>query len=396
MGTSAVESSARGIEDEIGQFFGEFGNDTAETPANGSTDDAGAPPADSGSPAADPASTAPGESADAAPPVSGDAAADAPPVDGAAPITEPDPLESATPLAYSVNGETRTYDGIRVLGEHGAVIQKDALPGVIQRLSERDHYFEKDQQNHLRYRALEQASAWTIPSENGQPERTLTGPEAAVEMRVHMGALLAENRALVGALTDPAVLRSMLAMDDKNQVVVSPQALQNLVTSIENAELKSAQAIRAHYATVIQQAQTPEPPPTDFTAEAPRLIGEVAKAYNLDASVLTDRDKALIAEQLPVHAANGQVSVAWQNMVRTLIEDRAERKASERKLADTSADANKRNAAALAAAARGGVPKPGAPAKKPVAPPTPQSSRVSDAEQAWALRERLASGKLSQ
>lgn len=386
MGTSAVEPSARTIDDEIGQMFGDFTGGEPETPSEAPTADAGAPPADAGSASTDPEPAAPGESADAAPPT-GEPAADAPPVDGAAPTTEPDPLESATPLAYTVNGQSRTYDGIRVLGEHGAVIQAKDLPGVIQRLSERDHYYEANQRQYLESKALEPLQTWTVTGQDGKGQ-TLTGQQALIAMHVDHARKDALIAVMDQVLGDPGAIVSLLAQDKDGNVIIDAGALEQLHREIRLSAGERATQVRSQLSERVAEASRPAPAPIDYAAETPLLVRSILPQ---DHGKLTAEDIKFLAAQLPAYTNGKTVHASFSELVKDRLAMRVALSAQK----PAATDPNKVNAARLAAAARGVPPKKSAAPPARSKAPTPESTRVSDADQAWALRERLSAGRFS-
>lgn len=308
--------------------------------------------------------------------------------------TEPeDPFADTTPATFKVNGRDVTNEDIRVFKEGGAVIRPDALPAVLNKLSERESLFERNRAQSVEYQTLAKAVEWTDP----ESKKTYAGPEAAVEMRIGNAKLLAENTLLVQTLTDPARLASILTVekgpDGLERITVSRQALANLQTQNELQQMKSEQLLRSHFQTVLAQAAQSAPQPIDYTAATTSLITDLAAAEKLDASVLTAQDKALLAKQLPFHTKDGQVSLEWQELVKDRIADRTAQKQNAVKLASTTADATKKGLANMAAAARG--VKPAAKPVTPTAPPKPPvNPKVQAESDSWDIMERAASSAM--
>lgn len=379
--SAEVSSAPSELEQSVGQMFGDFTSDGGETPEPESTSAAGTTPAE-------PAAGTETETAtpDAA---AGDGTTTAA-SDGTTPDTPPatepaetDPFADTTPATFMVNGKPHTSEDIRVFKEGGAVIRPEALPNVLNRLSERESLFERNRAQSVEYQTLAKATEWT-DQESG---KTYTGPEAAIELRVSAASLFAENQLLVETLSDPIKLAGILALEDvpdgkggmTQRVVLDPTALEHLKTKNELAQNKISAEIRKHFAGVLAEASKGAPPAIDFTAEAPRLIAEIAKASNLDAALLTASDRKILTEALPDQAKGGKASVVWQGWVKERLQDRAAAKAQQSAVVDSTAKATKEAQARMAAAARGVKPITRAPVVAPKAKvPTPQEERAVD------------------
>ena len=121
-----------------------------------------------------------------------------------------DLLASATPLDYTVNGETRTFDGISVIPGQGAIIPESALPALRDRLQQAEsaradarQLYQKTQE----YEALEYTGA------NNQPVRGLDAirtamAEAAAYREIARTALehIRDPQKIVALATDPTAL----------------------------------------------------------------------------------------------------------------------------------------------------------------------------------------------
>ncbi len=385
------DGSSQSVEDFVGNAFGDFSAES-EPVASDPASAAGAPPAEHAPDAAAPPSpegtepvTEPAGTPPAAAPV---AAPDA--------VPEADPLVDAKPATYTVNGESRTYDGIKVLGADGAIIAAADLPDVLRKLGERDHYFETNRAQYGQLQSLERLSEWQTRGADGT-EQTLRGAEGLQAMRVSFATLNAAFDTLTGIFKDPAKFAALVDVDGEGKIVPNRTALTHLLTEADLAEERAEKATRA----TLQTLSAPPAPtgPPDYSKAAPGVITQAAGT--LDAH-LTPEDRALLASQMqryvrPVTEADRQgnpmlklgsaiVDASFKDVVAALANVRAQAKATA--TATTTAAAT--NAAKLAAAARGKPATP--PAPRTPAKPAPDA-RASDADQGYALIENLMSGK---
>lgn len=390
---SATTSSATDLESSLGALFGDY-TESGESPEPETTSAAGTTPAEPAAGTEPDAGNAPAPDGDAAATAASDGTTPDTPTASAA--DDQDPFADTTPATFMVNGQPVTTEDIRVFKEGGAVIRPEALPNVLQRLSERESLQSRNHEQSQQYQVLAKATEWTDPS-----GKTYTGPEAAVELRVGNASMFAENQLIVSVLTDPdqleRCLTTVMVPDGKGgqreRVVFSEDALDSLRIRNENAQMKIAQAIRDHYRGVISDASKPQPAPLDYATETPKLVTQLATAAQLDASVLTAEDKQLLAEQLPFHVKDGNASIAWQNLAKRMMTQRAAEKANAAKLVSTTQDATKTGLANMAAAARGLKPaaRPVAPAPRPV---SPHAQRAETEGDLYDLQERAAAAAL--
>lgn len=379
--TQDTAPSAPSLSDSLSQMMGGLPDYDGESPGPDETSAAGTTPAE----------PTPGTDPDAAPPPAGDAGAES---EGTTPDTptpdDSDPFADTTPASFQVNGKAVTNEDIRIFKEGGAVIRPEALPNVLQKLSERESLQGRLHTQSQEYQTLAKAVEWTDPTS----KKTYSGPEAAVEMRVGNASLLAENRLLVstflGSDTDlKPFLTTVKGPNGEDRIVVAPDAIAYLQRENALTQREAANAIRDHFKTALTPA--PVAPTVDYQAEAPALIQQVAQASKLDAAVLTDADKSILAKQLAFHTRDGKVSPEWQELVKDRIQLRTETKAAVKSTADATARAAKDGAARLAAAARG-VRQP----VKPAAPATPtrkttQAEERQDHESTW-MNSMISSG----
>lgn len=393
---STTAPSATPLEQDLGQMFGDYSGG-GETPEP-ETSAAGTTPAEPAAGTADGAE---------APPEPKDGASETEtPSDGTTPAAAPDaaeddPFKDTTPAEYVVNGQTIPVEDIRVFKEGGAVIRPESLPNVLSKLAERDTLAERIRTRDAEYTTLSKVSEWTDQSSG----KTYTGPDAAIEMRIGNGALLAENQLMLPVLTaadlQPYLTTKKVVGEDgttRETVVFRPDFIESLA---EKARFQREQidfATRKHYAGVMAESSKPAPAPLDHTKATDVLVADIAKVSSLDASVLTPADKALLAKQLPRHietAKDGskQASLEWQELVKDRIQLRTEQKAATAKLVPTITDAAKKGMNNMAAAARGMRQAPKTPAVPPKTPTPAQERAVSEGD-LYDMQERAAAAAL--
>lgn len=424
-GTAGQSTAADTERPFVGEILSLLGDDFGvggESPETDDDTDAGAPPA-SGEPAPDGTESDPaaqgrseGEPGDdtGAPPAG--TSLEAQPDDAV------DPLEGATPLTYTVNGEQRQFDGIRVLGEHGAIIDAAALPKVIQRLSERDNLYERSQAVFERHQALEDSfnrlTRWSLGRDQNGQERVLTGADAIAEQRALLARLAAANQVL-GSVLDPETFFDRYGQvvgteDTGYRVILRPDALESLQTRIENAAIKAEQAARSRFAEIRATAKSvPElpgrTPAASSDTSAPQLSPESAIASvqtairAVGAKGLTADDEKSLAALLPrfirptTPAERFQTNEAFiidEEFGRVVLNHAALRQSASQ-TAVAASDAATKNATTLAQALRGNRPR-NAPAPKTPAQrqPSEAQQRHSTSRKAWELAERLNRGEL--
>lgn len=312
---------------------------------------------------------------------------------------EDDPFKDTTPLTFTVNGQPVTNEDIRVFKEGGAVIRPEAVQSISQKLAERESLQERNHRQSQEYQTLAKVTEWS-----GQDGKTIGGVEGAIENRVANAVLFAENQLLISTLSDDEKLAQLLTTKQvpdgrggiREVVTLNPAALKALQRENTLQQREVTAAIRDHFRGLIAQASQPQAQPVNYQTEAPRLVGEIAKQANLDASLLTTEDKALLAEHLPANTdKQGTVSVAWQNLAKRMMTDRAAQKANLQRTVTTTAAATKTGLANMAAAARG-VRQPVQPATKTTTTraPTPKQERAANEGQLFDQMQRAGSRAL--
>lgn len=418
-GTAGTSTAAEPtFADEIGAMFGDA--PSGESPATDDTDDAGSPPASTADETPDNAQASSEGSSDDELAGSPPAAAAAAAPDNAQAVDE-DPLAGSEPGTYTVNGQTRTFDGLTKLGDKGGIISAEAYPKLIQRLSAHDNLFERQRETYQRQVALEnqlnQLTQWNVKDANGQ-QRTLTGVDAMEERNVLLARSLATERVLMQALDDPDTFASLVTVvqdrDGNARIVLDPSARRTLSTMVENAALKMEQQVRGAMGKLRSSfASTSPTSSSSSTSPSGSVSTEVATqtvdnfAADMQVTNLTADDKKLLAASLPryVRAATPEeraqlgpdTRVVVDASFRDLVQHTSQLRTEAAKSVKASANAATENARRLAAAAAG-QRKPGsnvpAKGKTPAASSPSQKAPRSNAAKAWDLMENLASGKL--
>lgn len=399
--------SSTTLDEFVGTAFGDITDESEPGPEDTTGEAAGAPPAELPT---SPDEAPPPEGTDKAertgePPKA--AAQEAPDKSGA----EPDLLKDAKPATYTVNGQERTYEGLRVLGEDGAIIGKDDLPDLLRRLGERDHLYETNQTLYENQKTLERLSEWKVRGEDGK-EQVLQGRAGLEALRVENAQKDASLSALVSIFQRdqsgnyPNFSKLVSVTEGPNGqllIVPDPDFLNSLIARSNDAEQIAGFRVREELgklSTAPQPSQSTSQP--DYSAQAPQIIEAAAKSLGLDSKVLTDRDKGFLAAQFPRYIRTATEQDQRQNPTDSrykvgspivdasftqVVKDRVEM----RKEASASVTANVRatteNNARLAAAARG----------KPTAKTTPQkrttepNERATDADKGFDMLSNLTS-----
>lgn len=331
-------------------------------------------------------------------------------------------MAGATPFTYRVNGEERTFDGIRVVGQHGAIIEPDALQRVQQRLSERDNLFERSQALFQQHQASE--DRWTKLTsfslgrdpQTGN-ERVLTGEDSLEAQRTLTARAIATNQVLSTILDPKNFARFVEVIGDEQtgyQMIPRQEAVDALKVQIENAVLKADSAARGEFAR-LRSTLTPTPPsgarspssppaPSSGSSESVSLTPEATtatiKGLTQGVQGLTAEDEQHLAELLPRFIRAATPAERFQHGTDMIVDGtfakQIERVAAMRRSVQqtTSAvqDAATKNSKTLAQALQGQPRRGQTPAARQRQPQQP--SRISDSDKAHQLRENLAMGRL--
>ncbi len=405
--TPSPEASSVGA--EVDAMFGYRAPSSASSESTEPDDEAtGAPPA--------PSSETSNATSTTDQPIAG-----APPADQAqststpeAPAPTDDPLKDATSLAYTVNGESRTDDRIKVVKDLGAFINPQDVPYLQQRLSERDHLHETSRANYEKLSTLEALTSWPQRDAQNKIVGTLTGREAIEAARIDYGNALARLEAYDSLFADPARLASFLTVDqEKGEWGINAEARAQLALAIENRQLKLTPAIRQHLASLgTPKPATPTPgtPGTPGGAEAGRPSVDAAAVVTVAMQQgaitgLTPADQTWAASIAPRYVRTATAEDVRQVPTLTLgepilepefldvLRDRAALRADAAKQVTAASTAAANNAPKLAAALAGRHQAP-----RSVTPTPRPAVRGDDAltpeEEAFARFERAGAAAL--
>lgn len=311
-----------------------------------------------------------------------------------------DPLEGARALDYLVNGETRSYDGITVLKDGGAIIDPERVQDIQRKLGERDHLYEQNRAQFAQYSALDKATAWLTKDASGK-EITLTGLPAAEARQVALSRALGVTETLRPFLEGTADPYEYLMLDANNQIVWNPHALKTLRDRAEvNVGRRELQA-RQHFARFgnVMPAQ-PAAPAAPVSVESVAMPTVELTMQQLNVGALGDTTKQFLASQLPRYVRDTTPAEKEQGFgprvvdasFGELVKREAANVAASSRMASTATSAAKSNASRLAAAATGA--KGGKQPPKIAPQKTPVPSRADDFDTLWDRQEKAAAGAL--
>lgn len=411
-GSAAAVDSGPTLASELGAIMGDWVPDAA--PDSSSSPDAGAPPADASAASTDTnADPSEGSDADAARGDEPSPAASVAEPDPATPTpAEPDPLDGARPLSYTVNGEDRTFDGITLLKDGGAIVDPDKVELIQRRLGERDHLFEQSQAQFRKYADLERLTTWQ--TKDAQGNRTeLTGLAALETHRATTADFASRLTTLWTAITDPQRFASMIqVVETGRQYSDGSPELTYAWKPDAKAALEREMTVNARAASLdarqsFRQLSAPQPAPEPAVADvAMRTVEATLKQANI--ASMAPEDKQFLAEQLERYVRPTTPQEQQQGLGKRivdasfvkLVERTAKQAATVAKVAEDAPKIAKENQAKLAAAATAKRTTP-----KPAVQPKPQRPQVSpqraeNADAVWAAHEsnsarvmrRLATG----
>lgn len=379
------------LEDFVGA---QFGGDLSsfDEPGTTSSAESDTPPDSSAfdgrsTPAAAPEGTpadAPPVTPDRAPAPSPDAPAlptDAAPLDA-------DPFADATPLTYVVDGVTKTYDGIRVLGTDGAVIDSPAVLADLQRkLGERDHLFGANQK---------------LYAEN-QAYQALGGEQKFADLQHEFAGINAAGNLLVPLISgDVNTVLSLLVQHEDGSYGWNEANRKTLIDQIafaaEKAKFESGRTLDTARTTAVTQQGQQAQDAQQTTQGIQEAVSTLQRSYPHWQAGDLDALKTHVTTYAPflIRKATGEDVAQYPHLtlgatfidlpkLQPWADDREQLRAASASTAATVASATRSNAARLAAAVR---PTPSA---RPVAPAAPVAPvRGADAGDAWDLMEGLS------
>lgn len=310
---------------------------------------------------------------------------------------------AAPPLSYRVNGQERTFDDLKVVAG-GAVIAEDALPKLQQRLSERDSLFEKSQQQYQQYQDLEKLTAWKTTGQDGK-EQILTGSHALEARQMALEKTTAILSTIASVFDNPDLFSTLVTAkqlpDGRWVAVPDPAALKSLTTQAELAALKAEGQVRQQFQhTSASQAR---PQQVDVQAVAPSVVEN--SAQQLGVSTLTPEDKTFLAGMVPRFVRPATAEDVRETPTLTvgepvldaafgqLLQQQASMRASTAKTVQAASTVSKENAAKLFAAKHGKTTVQAHLRTTPTRQQPQNNQRAQDADDAFTMMERAASGR---
>lgn len=387
--SGAVDNSPT-LTSVLGEMYGDYSDAEPET-------DAGAPPAATPEPPADSEGTAASEPT-GEPPVVAEPGSEPDPSTPEIP-TDDDLFDGSTPLPYTVNGESRSFDGITVLKSGGGIIEPSAMEKVARVFGERDHLFEQNKTQYEKYSTLERATAWHTKDADGK-EQTLTGVPAAEAWRLHATQMSARNyvysTAIDGMLKDPSNFAKLydIFTDEQGQygpagtqyVVPSQKGFADLKREAENFARETTLSMREQFPKVIAAPPPPETPASDLAAPT---IDAIAKEHAITG--LSAEDKQFLAGQFERYVLTTKEGRMVDPRFVDLIKRTAQTASSAAAAVTSATTAAQANAKKLAAASIG---KGGKQVAKIVTKAEPERTRSDDYDDAWDLQQKGAAAAL--
>lgn len=168
--------------------------------------------------------------------------------------SETDKPPELQPLGYSVNGQTKTFDGGYVVPGQGAVITNEALPKLLDRLQQADHLHELNQQLYRQVQEIQK----------------LGGRDAFGQLTAQRAMLDASATLMIKAMNDPKVL-AQLATDP----VARAQMFKELQLVAKETEINATNQFREQ----ITREQAATQNQADVQATVRDVIGRMAPQY---------------------------------------------------------------------------------------------------------------------
>lgn len=305
--------------------------------------------------------------------------------------SEDDPLKDAKPYTYSFDGQEKAIEGIQVLAGGGAIVPAEALAILTERLTDGERFHSQTREQYATIQNYEKLSAFHTKDAEGK-DVTLNGAEGLLAARTQLVTLGAEYEVAIAALKDPQILVSLLAQNEKGEVILNQREFQNLVTRSNLAYAQADQKARGYFGDVIRpQPAKAEPAQVDHAREAPAMIDRIAGA---DSKLLSEADKKFLSEQFPRYLRTVTEDDRRQNTALkvgspivdasfvAVVKDRVATRSELVKTARATQSAADENTKRLAAAAIGTRV-----ATKPAAVATVTKDRATDADEAWRRQE---------
>lgn len=319
------------------------------------------------------------------------------------PASEEDYLKDAKPFTYKTStGEEKSIEGIRVLGDSGAIVTPEGLVFINERIADAERFHTTSREQYAQIQNFEKLSEFHTKDAEGK-DQVLSGTEGLLTARVQLATLSAAYETLATAMRDPATLASLLQQNEKGELVLNDREFNHLITRSDLAEKNAETLARNHFMSVVKGAGTPKAESAtqvDYTKEAPSMIDRIAGA---DSKLLSDADKKFLGEQFPRYVRTVTAADRAQDVnlkigqpivdaaFAAVVKDRVGIRSELAKTVKATTAASDANATRLAAAALG--QRKATPAA-PVTRKPEGDTRADDAALAWQQRERAGAAFL--
>ena len=315
---------------------------------------------------------------------------------------EPDPLANAKPFDYTVDGQSKVYDGIKVLSDkdgnlQGAIIEPAALKDVQYRI-QRGEYLEG--QNKALYEQTKAFDAITFTDRaTNQQLKGLAAVESYVVENAKQHAALT---LLADTLENPDKLVALALAVQSGDTSPLRALTERLALIAENATYKT----KASFGQTLQQAKAQEASTQDRAQVTTTALTNAVEHWAKQFPSLTKDDtqkaiayfskigSAIVRPATPDEATTAGVKpgdlIIDHPVLYEYLSDRASLRQDAIARSTAAQQAAQENAAKLAAAARGTKPKP-APTK--AAPKAKATTAPEGSYSEW--RDRMMRGEFS-
>lgn len=350
-------------------------------------------PADDGAPAPTTTQAETPSSGNAPSPATGDAAVVTPPsrTPAKAETAQPqddDPFKDAKPMAYMVNGESRSLNGTFHLPGEGVYIPEAEVPAFQMLASRADALSTQLDSLTAEQQALNPLLSWTPPGAN-QP---VSGRAAIEALHLSRAELMAEVKAYQTMLSDPENLRNFLVANEDGSLAWNQLGAKNFLLELDLTKQRVGSAIRDHFAKFGAQSAPANPASPSFDARAKGAeIVDLAIKNSADsptwAAHLSPEDKTFLAgiahryvrpataEDVRKNPALKVGSPFLEGEFIDLTRERGMKAGEAARAASTAAEANKFNQG------MNGGKKPVAPPKRPPSQPPATAKKPSKQDQ---------------
>lgn len=286
------------------------------------------------------------------------------------PAADTDPLATAKPFTYTIDGQERVIEGtFRIPGE-GLVIPEDRVQHFELMASRAETLDRQNRELYDSNQKWDRLTAWQTRDEQGNVV-TQSGPPAYEAQRVLLGRTIAALKTITDAFaTDEAFAELIGVTGEPGQemVVRSPKAIALLKERMDNAAYRAEQTVRSSLSKA-GVVPTPEPAASDF---AKPTIAKLIADHQITG--LTPADQEFLAAEFPRYVV--QDGKALDPRFLEVMKDRAGLRAEQIKVTTAATTAGKFNGAMTSGRAPAKALRQAAPA-----PPATPAAKVGKAAQ---------------